>query len=171
MTWDRLAQRKGKYCSIRPMECAEYLVEWKVFAFPVTLVSVYMSARVSGYCRILVHLWSVWYRLCRLREPNTNITVWRNISDQQSAYHVKDEIGKDPETIGSNFEILKRNVGVYTLCPAYLHKSEDQSSIQTKGTSTWNRLCLKMTVAEWSKRRCCFFKLTLVVKIISFERG
>ena len=146
MTWDRLAQQKGKYCSIRPMECAEYLVEWKVFAFPVTLVSVYMSARVSGYCRILVHLWSVWYRLCRLREPNTNITVWRNISDQQSAYHVKDEIGKDPETIGSNFEILKRNVGVYTLCPAYLHVR------RSKFNSNQRNKYLKSIVSENDRR-------------------
>ena len=39
---------------------------------------------------------------------DTYINVWRNTSDQQYiGNHVKDEHGQDPETIKSNFKILK----------------------------------------------------------------
>ena len=35
------------------------------------------------------------------------IHAWWNISDHQSANQLRDEHGKDPKTIVSNFEILK----------------------------------------------------------------
>ena len=39
---------------------------------------------------------------------DTYINAWRNTGDQQIGDHVKDEFGKDPETIRSNLEILKK---------------------------------------------------------------
>ena len=41
---------------------------------------------------------------------DTYINVWRNIQCKRSTigYHVKDEHGGDPDSIGNNFEILKK---------------------------------------------------------------
>ena len=39
---------------------------------------------------------------------DTYINAWREHKRSTIGYHVKDEHGKDPETIGRNFEILKK---------------------------------------------------------------
>ena len=46
--------------------------------------------------------------ICGLHKSTPSTSTWNDISGLTIGDHVKDEHGKDPETIGSDFGILKK---------------------------------------------------------------